>query len=91
MSKNIKSDHLKMVKDLNQNVKDLIIQAFTKLGFEIGEGSFAGNMILTNAGVSPVGSTSVTVPQNLKEFVHALMTVNVSKQFQQEKRRRIIT
>jgi len=90
MSKDIKSDHLKLIKNMDQYMKDFIEQGSTKPAFKIGEGAFGGDMIYTNAGISPVGSTPVMVPQNFKEFFHILMRINIPKQLKQKKRRRVV-
>ena len=91
MGNDIERNHFELLEDINKKVEDLIVQALPKPEFKIRKGSLGGDMVLTNAGISPVGSTPIMVPQDFKESVHILMSVNIPEQFKKEKRRWIIS
>ncbi|NOX34644.1 MAG: hypothetical protein GXP56_13090 [Deltaproteobacteria bacterium] len=86
MSNDIERNHFKLK---ISHMKNLIVQTSTKPVLKIGEGSLGGDITI-NSCIGSVGSAPVMVPQNLKKFVHVLMSVNIPEHFKQKKRDRII-
>ena len=81
MSQDIKGDHFKLVKDIHQDMEDLIVEIFTQSCSKNGEGAFTGD-IVQDAGMGTIDTAAIIVPKQFKEPAHILVTVDVSKQVQ---------
>ena len=91
MGKDIKCNHFKLVKDVNQEVKDFVIECFAQAFTKDGEGAFTRDIIFGDPGIAAISPTAIFIPDNFKKLFHVVMTVDVTKQVEQEQTRRIIT
>ena len=81
MSQDIKGDHFKLVKDIHQDMEDLIVEIFAQPCSKNGEGGFTGD-IVQDAGMGTISTAAIIVTKQFKELAHILVTVDVSKQVQ---------
>ena len=81
MSQDIKGDHFKLVKDIHQDMEDLIVEIFAQSCSKNGEGGFTGD-IVQDAGMGTINPAAIIVTKQFKELAHILVTVDVSKQVQ---------
>jgi len=76
MGQDVKGDHSQAVKDIDQDMKDFIVEQIPDTGPKVRKGSLTGD-IPGNAGISPVGPSAFSVAQYFQETFHIFMTVDV--------------
>ena len=91
MGKDLKGDHLKFMKDANQNMKDFIVKPFPQADTKVRKRAFRRDIIHGDARIGTVTPTSVFVMKDIKEVAHILMSVDISKEIQEKQAWRVIT
>ena len=91
MGKDLKSDHFKLLKEADQNVKNFIIEGLADTDTKIGESGFTRDMFHGDTGIGAISPTSILVPEDLKEMAHILMAVDMTKKIEEKQARWIIT
>lgn len=71
-------------------MENFIVSVWPQAAFKIGKRAFSWNIPHADAGPGSVMTPSVFITQHPKKLIHALESVYVSKQLQQENRWRII-
>jgi len=61
VSQGIKGDKFESVKDVNQRVEDLVVECFTQSFPKISKGGLAGDLIITDSGISTVSSSLIHI------------------------------
>ncbi len=84
MGEDFKSNHFKLVEDVNKDMEDFVVEGFTEPCSKNGESSFTGDAVHRNPGISAISPTSILVPEDLKEMTHILMTVDMTKKVEEE-------
>jgi len=84
MSKNLESDHFKLLKDADQDVEDFVVERLTEPCPKGGEGSFTWDILHADTGVGSISSTSIFIPEDTKEMAHILMAVNMTKKVEEK-------
>jgi hypothetical protein len=84
MSKNLEGDHLQLVKDTDQDMKDFIVERLTESCPKNRESPITRDMLHGDSGVSAISPSSVFITQNGKEMPHILMGVDITKKVEKE-------
>ena len=84
MGKDFERNHFKLVKDMDKDMEDFIIEDFADTDTKIGESGFTRDMFHGDTGIGAISPTSILVPEDIKEMAHILMTVDITKKVQQE-------
>lgn len=84
MSKDLGGDHLELLEDLDQDMKDFLVEIFAEACSEIGERGLAGQVFQAEAGISAIGSASILVPEQGEDIVAVETTFEIAKQVDQE-------
>lgn len=90
MSKDLGSDHLELLEDLDQDMKNFLVERFAQACPKIGQRCFTGQVFQMEARISPIGSTSILVPEQGENVVTVETTFEIAKQVDQEEAGRII-
>jgi hypothetical protein len=91
MGQNFKGNHFKLMKDMDEDMKDFVIEFFTQSSSENGESAFTRDVVFRDTGICSITSAPVLIPKQLKEFSHVLMPIDIAKQVDQENTWRVIT
>jgi hypothetical protein len=57
MGQNFKGNHFKLMKDMDEDMKDFVIEFFTQSSSENGESAFTRDVVFRDIGLRPVGTT----------------------------------
>ncbi len=79
------------MKDANQNMKDFIVKPFPQADTKVRKRTFRRDIIHGDARIGTVSSPSVFVMEDIKEVVHILITIDISKEIQEKQAWRVIT
>ena len=91
MGQDVKGDHSQAMKDIDQDMKDLIVKPMTDALSKEREGSLTGDVFHGNAGIGTINSSAVPVAHHHQETFHILMAVDVAEQVKQKEAGRVIT
>ena len=90
MTKDIKTDHLKLMKDRNQHMEDFIVKGIADTHTEMGEGPLAGDSIHRDTCIRSISSAPVLIAKRFQEIAHILESIYIFEQIQQKQTYRII-
>jgi len=90
MRKDLVGDHVKLLEDPDHNMKYFLVKVFTEACSEVRKRCFTGQILQTQAGISPVGSSLVLIPEQGKDIVAVEVPVKEAKEIDQEEAGRII-
>lgn len=91
MGEDFEGDHVKLMKDVNEDMEDFIIEAFANATAQMGESSLTGDAIDRDAGICAIGSAFIRVVDVFEELIHILIAVEQAEQVQEKETYRVIT
>jgi hypothetical protein len=89
MGENLEGNHVQVMEDADQNMKDVIVSFFSNALPKVGKGSFRGD-VSNNTGIFPILTPSFLIPQHRQKGVHVRVVVNIPEQVQEEESHRIV-
>ncbi|MBC8417354.1 MAG: hypothetical protein H8E10_02020 [Desulfobacterales bacterium] len=89
MRQDIESDHFELTKNVNQDMKDVDIEAFPQPCSEIGKCSFTRD-VLGESGIIPIRRSPLLIPNDFEKLTHVLKAINIPKQIGQKDTRGIV-
>jgi hypothetical protein len=79
------------VKNTDQDMKDFVIEFFPQSSSENGESAFTRDVVFRYVCMGTIHPSPIFVTEQLKEFSHVLMCIDIAKQVKQEDAWGIIT
>ena len=89
MGDHFEGNHLQVMEDAHQDMKDVVVSFFSEALAEVGEGSFGGD-VFSNTGISSVLTSPFLIPKHSQKGVHVRVAVDIAKEVQQKERHRVI-
>lgn len=86
----IKVDKAEFFNERNEGLKDLLVERLSDTTMKIGEGSFTGDGIVTNADKAAVILSSLRIAQDKAEVLDGREFFEITKQVEEKKRNGII-
>jgi hypothetical protein len=86
----LKREETQEIGDVDEGMKNTIIQGFTQAIFEIGECALARDKRIADAGIEPVVFPLERIPQHVNKGFHVGIFFDVAEKFQQEETDRVI-
>jgi hypothetical protein len=90
MSQDLKGDHLQLVKDTDQDMKDFIVEFFSKTLTEVGKGPFARYKRRVKAGMGAVSPAFVLVTEVFTKLGDTGISIQMAEEVNQKKAWRIV-
>ena len=84
MGEDFERNHFKLMKNVDEDMENLIVKGFTQSCPKIGESAFTRDMFHGDAGIGTISPASILVSQDAKEMTHILMTVDMTKKVEEE-------
>lgn len=84
MGQDLKGDHLELMKEIDEDMEDFVIEVFAQADTKMGEGSLTGQMIHGDSGIAAIGSSPVFIPEQQEELRHLLIAVDIAKEIEEE-------
>jgi len=86
----VEGDHLQAMEDMDQHMKNLIVELLADAGPEMRKGSFARD-IAFDAGIGAVRTSALIIAEDTQKKAHVLKAVDSAEEVQQEETRRVVT
>ncbi len=90
MSQDFERDHFKLMEDVNQDMKNMVVEVLAQPSPEIGKCTFTRDG-LGKSGVLAISPPPIFISKEFKELAHILKAINIAEQIGQEQAWRIIT
>jgi len=79
------------MENANQDMEDFIVEGFAYTDTKIGEGTFTRDMVHGDPGIGTVSPAPVLIPEDIKEMMHILVTVDMTEKVEEKQAWRVIT
>ena len=89
-TQNLKGNHLKLMKDINQHMKDFIIEGFADSVSKNRKGALTRDIPQTDTGIRSISPALIIILENRKKIGHILVPAKVSEYIKEKKAHRII-
>jgi hypothetical protein len=86
----LKREETQEIGDVDEGMKDTVVQGLAQAIFEIGECALTGDRIIPDAGIEPVVFPLERIPQHVNKGFHVGVFFDVAEKFQQEETDRVI-